>query len=312
MATISNVNGKKITKIKYKGEIYDNGGSKNEPITITRNGTYTAPDGVGYSPVSVSVPQTAESGTVKNLLDATKSTRFLFYNYKGTSVDGLISYSDTENVIDMSYMFGNSTNIYACQNLLTPPLLNTSKVKTASYMFSYCENIASIPNYDFKNINTANYMFGFCKNIEEITISMTSLTSCESMFTDCDKLKNINGTINIHNTSTNIKNLCLRCYLLEKLDLSLLPGTSYNSSFVSVCYSLKKLIIRNMDTIPSIKSDAFNYCYHFTGTENLTYNPLGLKDGRIYVPDDKVEELKVATNWSVYADIIVPLSTLVE
>ena len=32
MATISNVNGKKITKIKYKGEIYDTGGSDFNPL----------------------------------------------------------------------------------------------------------------------------------------------------------------------------------------------------------------------------------------------------------------------------------------
>ena len=67
-----------------------------------------------------------------------------------------------------------------------------------------------------------------------------------------------------------------------------------------------------MDTIPVLNSNAFYDCYHFTGTVNSTYNPNGLKDGRIYVPDDKVEALKTATNWSVYADIIVPLSTLVE
>lgn len=278
-----------------------------------KGGTLTTTDTFASYPSAIDSLPSGGGNTLKTLLDATKSCCYLFYNYSGTSVDDLISYSDTENVIDMSYMFGNRTSSFACQNLLTSPLLNTSNVKKASYMFCFCENITSIPNYDFKNINTANYMFGYCKEIEEITISMTNLTSCESMFTDCYKLKNINGTINIYDTSTNIKNLCLRCYLLEKLDLSLLPtDTSKNSNFVSVCYSLKKLIIRNMNTIPSINSDAFNYCYHFTGTEDLTYNPLGLKDGRIYVPDDKVDELKTATNWSVYADIIVPLSTLVE
>ena len=67
-----------------------------------------------------------------------------------------------------------------------------------------------------------------------------------------------------------------------------------------------------MSTIPSLNSNAFTNCYHFTGTTNATYNPQGLKDGRIYVPDDKVNELKTATNWSKYADIIVPLSTLQE
>ena len=67
-----------------------------------------------------------------------------------------------------------------------------------------------------------------------------------------------------------------------------------------------------MDTLPVLNSNAFNNCYHFSGTTDATYNPQGLKDGRIYVPDDKVDELKQAPNWSVYTDIIVPLSTLVE
>ena len=85
---------------------------------------------------------------------------------------------------------------------------------------------------------------------------------------------------------------------------------TYN--FAKSCKSLTKLIIRNMNTIPQLYSNAFTDCYHFTGTTNSTYNPQGLKDGRIYVPDDKVDALKKATNWSAYSDIIVPLSTLVE
>jgi hypothetical protein len=67
-----------------------------------------------------------------------------------------------------------------------------------------------------------------------------------------------------------------------------------------------------MDEIPSLGSNSFNNCYHSYGTTNATYNPEGLKDGAIYVPDDKVEALKVATNWSTFADIIKPLSEYVE
>ena len=35
-------------------------GSSNEPITITENGTYTAPEGIGYSPINVNVPSKEE------------------------------------------------------------------------------------------------------------------------------------------------------------------------------------------------------------------------------------------------------------
>ena len=203
MATISNVNGKKITKIKYKGEIYDTGGSSEDRL--------------------------------KKLLDATKSCYHLFYNYKGESVNDLISYSDTSSVTTISNMFED------CTNLFTIPQLNTSNVTNMSNMFYSCSNLKTI----------------------DITHMKTTSTSSASYF-------------------------------------------------AAGCYSLTKFIIRNMTTIPVINTNSFESCFHFTGTIDSSYNPNGLKDGRIYVPDDKVEELKTATNWSVYADIIVPLSTLVE
>lgn len=69
----------------------------------------------------------------------------------------------------------------------------------------------------------------------------------------------------------------------------------YTDDFARNCYSLTKLIIRNMDRIPQLEdTTTFSNCYHFTGTVNANYNPEGLKDGRIYVPDDKVEALKTA------------------
>lgn len=106
------------------------------------------------------------------------------------------------------------------------------------------------------------------------------------------------------------------CYYLEKIDITLLYPDSNNSAYTSnmfnFCYSLKTLIIRTMSIIPSIPADLFDSCYHFVGTTDSTFNPNGLKDGRIYVPDDKVASLKTATNWSVFADIIKPLSEYVE
>ena len=117
---------------KLYTDVIAKSGSKNEPLEVTANGTYEAPKGTGYSPVKVNVPQTAQSGTLKALLDATKSSYYLFYNYNGKSVDGLISYTDTANVTNMSYMF-----IY-CSNLTTIPQLNTSNVTNMSNMFQAC------------------------------------------------------------------------------------------------------------------------------------------------------------------------------
>ena len=49
---------------------------RNEPITITENGTYTAPEGTGYSPVNVSVA--TQGGSLKTLLDTTQSKLFIY------------------------------------------------------------------------------------------------------------------------------------------------------------------------------------------------------------------------------------------
>ena len=270
MATISNVNGKKITKIKYKGEIYDTGGSGN---------------------------------TLKTLLDTTKSCSYLFSQYSGTSIDELISYNDTENVTNMNSMFQN------CSNLTTIPQLNTSKVVFMNYMFQYCSKLITIPQLDTSKVTSMTSMFQNCSNLTTIPqLDTSKFMNMASMFQNCSNLT----TIPQLNTSKviNMSYTFYNCYKLTKIDITYLPST--NSSFVGYCKSLTKLIIRNMTTIPELSSDAFNDCYHFTGTTDATYNPQGLKDGRIYVPDDKVEALKAATNWSVYADIIVPLSTLVE
>ena len=69
------------------------------------------------------------------------------------------------------------------------------------------------------------------------------------------------------------------------------------------CYSLKQVIIRSLGS-NILNSNAFDKCYHLTGTVNATYNPNGDKDCYIYVPRDMVDTLKSATNWSTYSDQI--------
>ena len=200
-----------------------------------KGGTLTTTDTFASYPSAIDSLPSGGGGSLKTLLDATKSTYNLFYMYSGTSIEGLISYNDTENVTNMISM------VYNCTQLITIPPLNTSSAKFMAQMFYACIRLRTI---DISHMN--------------------------------------------------------------------IGSTSNSSQFAGDCYSLTKLIIRNMPSIPALNSNAFTNCYHFTGTTNATWNPNGLKDGRIYVPDDKVDALKTASGWNTYADIIVPLSTLVE
>lgn len=272
-----------------------------------KGGTLTTNDTFASYPSAIDSLPSGGGGSLKTLLDAIQSCEGLFYQYKGTSVNDLISYNDTENVINMSYMYNG------CSNLTTIPQLNTSKVTNMSDMCYQCSNLRTIPQIDTSNVTNMDSIFYSCWNLTTIPqLDTSNVTNMKNMFYECNKLV---SKIQLNTSKvTNMAQMFYGCKKLTTIDITHMNITSTSNSniFAYNCYSLTKLIIRNMPTIPSINSNAFNNCYHFTGTTNSTYNPQGLKDGRIYVPDDKVDALKTASGWSTYADIIVPLSTLVE
>ena len=231
---------------------------------------------------------------------------------------------DTSKVISMAYMFyscyslttipqlntSSCTNMESmfqkCNKLTTIPQLNTSSCTNMESMFSECNKLTTIPQLDTSKVTNMESMFALCTNLTSVPqLNTSSSETMYYMFSECNKLT----TIPQLDTSKviNMENMFGYCRALEKIDITKF-ASSNNTQFAYSCYSLKTLIIRTMDTIPTLNSNAFTNCYHFYGTQNATYNPDGLKDGRIYVPDDKVETLKTTTNWSVFADIIMPLT----
>ena len=63
-----------------------------------KGGTLTTTDTFASYPSAIDSLPSGGGNTLKTLLDATKSCYYLFFNYKGTSVNDLISYS-TFNII---------------------------------------------------------------------------------------------------------------------------------------------------------------------------------------------------------------------
>lgn len=99
------------------------------------------------------------------------------------------------------------------------------------------------------------------------------------------------------------------CASLNCVDIS--SAQSLLRNIFNSCYTLKTVIIRQVEKVCSLGStNVFSNCYHILGTVNATYNPDGLKDGYIYVPDSLIESYKSATNWSTYADQIKPVSEI--
>lgn len=161
------------------------GGYKIKKLIITENGLYDN-EFEAYKPVYVSVPQTAQSGTLKAFLDATQTTYKLFNNYKGTSVDSLISYNDTSNVTTMTEMFNN------CTNLTTVPLLDTLKVTNMSQMFYGCTNLTTVPQFDTSNVTRMSYMFSNCTSLTSIPkLDTSNAVYMDYMFNNCTSLISI-------------------------------------------------------------------------------------------------------------------------
>ena len=190
------------------------------PLEVTANGVYDVAGEV-YKPVRVNVPQTAESGTVKALLDATKTGYFLFYNYTGTSVDGIISYNDTSNVTTMQAMF------MGCRNLKTIPALDTSKVTTMNEMFNGCENLTSIPELNTSKVNMMYRMFNECSKLTTIPrLDASSVSNTGDIFRLCTSLASIGMhgfTRSINISSTALAHDALVAFLNQ-------AGTAYDSS----------------------------------------------------------------------------------
>lgn len=131
--------------------------------------------------------QTGGGGnTLKNVLDATQSCYYLFNSYKGTSIDDLITYNDTSNVIDMRYMFKH------CSNLTTIHQLNTSNVNDMSSMFYNCYSLTSIPLLDTSKVTNMSYMFYNCTALTTVpALDVSNVKNLDNAFKDCSSLKSI-------------------------------------------------------------------------------------------------------------------------
>lgn len=156
-----------------------------------------------------------------------------------------------------------------------------------------------VPNATFIGSNA----FNNCTKLETVNAPNAAEIG-ENAFGYCQKLQSITlpSLINVS------RDMFRSCNILRTVDLEV--ANAIQDYAFEQCFSLTSLILRS-ETICYLRNEAvFNQCYHLLGTVNATYNPNGDKDGYIYVPDNLVEDYKVATNWSAFASQIKPISEL--
>ena len=205
----------------------------------TKTGTTEPINAQDFSTKILQIPSGGEN-TLKKLLDATKSTKYLFSSYEGNDISNLIQYNDTSEVTNMSYMYQwcKSTNFpqlnmskvtnvsfmfYNCKNIVTAPILNLSNVQNCESFFRDCENLTTCEISDFSNATNINGLFAYCRKLKNIVSNLTTpkVKDTGFMFYECNELE----TVPEMNTS-NVTNMTKMFYGCNKLTTVPLYDTS--------------------------------------------------------------------------------------
>ena len=188
--------------------------------------------------------------------DGKPSCYYLFNEYKGTSLDRVLSTLDFSKVISMEHMFSG------CRNLTSVPLFDTSNVTKMSSMFNGCNALETIPKLDTSKVTDMSYMFSYCKNLTSIPLFDTSsVTNMDNMFYSCSKLTTI-PKLNTSNVN-NMYDMFIYCYKLTTIpELNTSNVTNMSYMFGSC---------NELTTVPRLDtSKVTNFNYIFNGCYKLT------------------------------------------
>lgn len=249
-----------------------------EPLEVTENGTYTAPDGVdGYSPVVVNVPIPDGYIVPSGELEVTENGTHDVTQYASVKVN--VESSGGGNELD---------------DMMTNKLtaLDSDVASVRQYAFRGATALVSVNLPKATNVAT-NAFYG-CSKLTSVNMPLVN-TMGDNVFNSCSVLASI-----VLPSLTSCGSYTFRaCPKLVTVDLPKIPNIAAGLFYYS--YVLRTVILRSETLVPLANTNAFTNCYHITGVTNNTYNPNGLKDGYIYVPKTLIEDYKSATNWSTYA-----------
>lgn len=167
------------------------GGGGSEPtieaLSVTENGTYTAPSGVdGYSPVTVNVPGITPTGTISITQNGTVDvTQYASANINVSGGGGGGDHDAEDGIIarTISGVYENSrvttVGSYAfdfCTSLASVNLLMATHIGYCA--FTDCSNLTtvSLP----KATEISNYAFRYCTNLESVYLLAPSVASLVS------------------------------------------------------------------------------------------------------------------------------------
>lgn len=285
--------GDKLISVTYDGET----------IELTYDGDVLVAIGgmsvdMSNAPADTRLKELVE-GTMTELVDDTITSvgTYAFYYSGIQSVDlpnctsvGQKGFSECSKLVSANLPNCESVGIagFASSDaLVSVNLQNCKDVKAQSFI--YCDKLtsANLPNCESVGQNA----FSGCSALASVDFPQCTTLGNEAL-KSCAKLT----SIALPNCTTVGESAFSGCTTLERVDLG--SVTKINKSAFYNCKALATLIIRT------------NQVSSVTITSLLYNTPIASGTGYIYVPDDLVENYKVASGWLNYADQFKGLSEL--
>jgi hypothetical protein len=256
-------------------------------LSVTKNGTYTAPDGVdGYSPITVDVQeqpwQPLEDGYSNFWFELTNDTLSPWLNFSAKTESAVIDWGDGSGEVALDTL--TPTHTYSKAGRYVVKVKGVTGVSQEITFVNYGRYNSTLKhlelNSDIVQINSDS--FSYCSGLEKIVLDNIITISARAF----------QFTANLY-------------------EVELKAITEIGASCFYYCTSLSKVTIHN--TISVIGAAAFAYCrtlreIHIQATIPPTLGEnafIGLPANFIiYVPVGYGETYKAASGWSAYADHI--------
>lgn len=200
----------------------------------------------------------------------------------GNSADNIISGAFDNIITNVDVI--RSYAFYQSSSLKSIKALNATNLGTSA--FHLCVNLteAVIPN-----VTELKYgrVFSGCSSLESISIPLVSSISGYAVFSECSSLKNVNLPSLTTITQGSVFSDCKLLEVIKFPSLKIMKNTQLFKN----CTNLTTLILPYKTSIVTLEN-----------TNNFSNTPIESGTGYIYVPQALIEEYKVATNWSIFAD----------
>ena len=234
------------------------------PLEVTANGTYTATDCDGYSPITVNVPQDGAPTDAELTISGSCNYRFASGGWDWV-INKYGNRITTENISNAKFMFEQST----ISNI--PFELNFSQTNNTyiDYMFYNCTNITSIPKINNCKPTSMQSVFSNCQSLRYLPEDIAT-------WFDWSYLDSLTAQY-----AGNRSNQFISCYSLRSVPMDFLahgnPVSGYTNSIYDGgfgnCYVLDELLNlpnphHNATWTSNAFANSFSYCSRL---KNLTF-----------------------------------------